>query len=55
MMFTAAGQTACMMVLASRVHNGTKSAGEAAASMLFLFHTFFAIGWLAMYLMYLLC
>ena len=49
MMFSAAGQTACMIVLTVTVQNGGKSAGKGAASMLFLFNTFFAVGWLAMY------
>jgi Sugar (and other) transporter len=49
MLFSAAGQTICMAVLAITVHNGSKPAGEAAASMLFLFNTVFAVGWLAMY------
>jgi len=47
MLFAAAGQTACMIVLAVTVQNGGVSAGKAAASMLFLFNTFFACGWLA--------
>jgi Sugar (and other) transporter len=53
MLFAAAGQTACMIVLAVTVQNGGVSAGKAAASMLFLFNTFFACGWLAMY--FLIC
>jgi hypothetical protein len=51
MLFAAAGQTACMIVLAVTVQNGGVSAGKAAASMLFLFNTFFACGWLAMYIL----
>src|SRR5271154_5505072 len=49
MMISAAGQTACMIVLNVTVQNGGKPAGKGAASMLFLFNTFFAVGWLAMY------
>ena len=44
----AAGMGTCMIVMAVTVHEGTKTAGKVAASMLFLFLTFFSVGWLAM-------
>ena len=47
MLFAAAGQCACMAILAGTVANGTKSAGYVATVMLFLFNFFFAIGLLA--------
>lgn len=48
MLMAAAGQIICMIVLAVTVHDGSKSAGNGAASMLFLFNKFFACGWLTM-------
>jgi hypothetical protein len=47
MLFAAAGQCACMAILAGTVANGTKSAGYVATVMLFLFNFFFAVGLLA--------
>lgn len=47
MLFAAAGQCACMAVLAGAVANGSKSAGIVAIVMLFLFNFFFAVGLLA--------
>lgn len=47
MLFAAAGQCACMAVLAGTVSNGSKSCGIAAAVMLFMFNFFFAVGLLA--------
>lgn len=47
MLFAAAGQCACMAILAGTVSNGGKSAGIVASVMLFLFNFFFAVGLLA--------
>jgi hypothetical protein len=47
MLFAAAGQMACMAILAGTVSNGSKSAGYVATVMLFLFNFFFAVGLLA--------
>ncbi|KAI1085299.1 sugar transporter STL1 [Whalleya microplaca] len=47
MLFAAAGQCACMAILAGTVANGSQSAGLAATVMLFLFNFFFAVGLLA--------
>ncbi|TVY51039.1 Sugar transporter STL1 [Lachnellula cervina] len=47
MLFAAAGQCACMAILAGTVSNGSKSAGYVATVMLFLFNFFFAVGLLA--------
>ncbi|RDW91960.1 MFS sugar transporter-like protein [Coleophoma crateriformis] len=47
MLFAAAGQCACMAILAGTVANGSKSAGYVAIVMLFLFNFFFAVGLLA--------
>ncbi|PQE08091.1 putative sugar transporter protein [Rutstroemia sp. NJR-2017a BVV2] len=47
MLFAAAGQCACMAILAGTVANGTKAAGYVATVMLFLFNFFFAVGLLA--------
>lgn len=47
MLFAAAGQAACMAVLAGTVSDGGHSAGIVAVVMLFLFNFFFAIGLLA--------
>ncbi|KAH8649135.1 sugar transporter STL1 [Xylariales sp. PMI_506] len=47
MLFAAAGQGACMAILAGTVSNGSKSAGIVAIVMLFLFNFFFAVGLLA--------
>ncbi|KAH6684041.1 general substrate transporter [Halenospora varia] len=47
MLFAAAGQCACMAILAGTVSNGSKSAGVVAIVMLFLFNFFFAVGLLA--------
>lgn len=53
MLFAAAGQGACMAVLAGTVWNGGHEAGLAATVMLFLFNFFFGVGllgtaWLCM-------
>ena len=47
MLFAAAGQMACMAILAGTVSNGSKGAGYVATVMLFLFNFFFAVGLLA--------
>ncbi|KFY67099.1 hypothetical protein V496_01753 [Pseudogymnoascus sp. VKM F-4515 (FW-2607)] len=47
MLFAAAGQCACMAILAGSVSTGTKSGGIVAIVMLFLFNFFFAVGLLA--------
>lgn len=47
MLFAAAGQCACMAILAGTVSNGSASAGIVASVMLFLFNFFFAVGLLA--------
>ncbi|KAF1989914.1 general substrate transporter [Aulographum hederae CBS 113979] len=47
MLFAAAGQCACMAILAGTVAEGSKSAGIVAIIMLFLFNFFFAVGLLA--------
>ncbi|EED17669.1 MFS sugar transporter, putative [Talaromyces stipitatus ATCC 10500] len=47
MLFAAAGQCACMAILAGTVHDGGKAAGIVAIIMLFLFNFFFAVGLLA--------
>lgn len=47
MLFAAAGQGACMAVLAGTVSDGGVAAGYVAAVMLFLFNFFFAVGLLA--------
>ncbi|KAF2492525.1 general substrate transporter [Lophium mytilinum] len=47
MLFAAAGQGACMAILAGTVANGSSSAGIVAIIMLFLFNFFFAVGLLA--------
>ncbi|KAK7403002.1 hypothetical protein QQX98_011243 [Neonectria punicea] len=47
MMFAAAGQCACMAILAGTVSDGSASAGIVATVMLFLFNFFFAVGLLA--------
>ncbi|KAJ8102353.1 general substrate transporter [Lipomyces tetrasporus] len=55
MLFGAVGQAATMAVLTGTAHaadNGNTSAGIAAATFLFVFNTFFAIGWLGMTWLY---
>lgn len=47
MLFAAAGQCACMAILAGTVSNGGHAAGIVAVVMLFLFNFFFAVGLLA--------
>ncbi|OOF98298.1 hypothetical protein ASPCADRAFT_513846 [Aspergillus carbonarius ITEM 5010] len=47
MLFAAAGQCACMAVLAGTVYDGGHAAGIVATIMLFLFNFFFAVGLLA--------
>jgi len=44
MLFAAAGQCACMAILAGTVYDGGRSAGIVATVMLFLFNFFFGIG-----------
>ncbi|KAK9326081.1 general substrate transporter [Lipomyces orientalis] len=55
MLFGAVGQAATMALLTGTAHaadNGNTSAGIAAATFLFVFNTFFAIGWLGMTWLY---
>lgn len=47
MLFAAAGQCACMAILAGTVSDGSHASGIVATLMLFLFNFFFAIGLLA--------
>lgn len=47
MLFAAAGQCACMAILAGTVSDGGAAAGIVATVMLFLFNFFFAVGLLA--------
>lgn len=47
MLFAAAGQGACMAILAGTVWDGTHTSGLVATVMLFLFNFFFAVGLLA--------
>ncbi|KAI0199870.1 hexose carrier protein [Astrocystis sublimbata] len=47
MLFAAAGQAGCMLVLAATVAHGSKAAGVVAVVVLFLFNFFFAVGLLA--------
>ncbi|RYC56126.1 hypothetical protein CHU98_g10093 [Xylaria longipes] len=47
MLFAAAGQASCMVILAGTVSNGSKPAGIIAIVALFLFNFFFAVGLLA--------
>lgn len=59
MLFAAAGQCACMAILAGTVSDGSASAGIVATVMLFLFNFFFAVGllaipWLRMFILPLL-
>lgn len=54
MLFAAAGQCACMAILAGTVYDGGHDAGLVATVMLFLFNFFFGIGllgvaWLCMF------
>lgn len=48
MLFGAAGQAICMCILAGTTSHPSYGTGIAAAAMLFLFNTFFAVGWLGM-------
>jgi len=48
MLFGAAGQAMAMAVLAGTTSTVTKSSGIAAAVFLFVFNSFFAVGWLGM-------
>ena len=52
MMFGAAGMSGCMIILAITDSIGTNKAGIASTVFLFLFNTFFAIGWLGMTWLY---
>lgn len=47
MLFAAAGQCACMAILAGTVWDGGHAAGLVATVMLFLFNFFFGVGLLA--------
>ena len=48
MLFGAVGQACCMAILAGTTAHLSYGTGIIAALMLFLFNTFFAIGWLGM-------
>ena len=52
MLFGAAGQAFSMMMLAIMDSVGGKKAGIVGALFLFIFNTFFAIGWLGMTWLY---
>ncbi|KAK9235007.1 general substrate transporter [Lipomyces kononenkoae] len=55
MLFGAVGQTITMAILTGTAHmadNGNSQAGIVAAAFLFVFNTFFAIGWLGMTWLY---
>jgi hypothetical protein len=52
MIFGAAGQAMSMAVLAGTTSNLTSGNGVAAAVFLFVFNSFFAIGWLGMTWLY---
>ena len=56
MLIGAAGMSASMAILAATnyalVYHGNQSAGYAQAAFLFIFNTFFAIGWLGMTWLY---
>lgn len=52
MLFGAAGQAASMIVLAVMTKIGGTTPGIVAAAFLFIFNTFFAIGWLGMTWLY---
>ncbi len=46
MIWASAGQSLCMMTMATTAHDGSSSAGVIAAVTLFLCNIFFALGWL---------
>lgn len=52
MLFGAAGQSASMIILAVMTKIGGTTPGIVAAAFLFIFNTFFAIGWLGMTWLY---
>ena len=52
MLFGAAGMSFSMIILAVMTKIGGKGAGIVAALFLFIFNTFFAIGWLGMTWLY---
>ncbi|KIW28029.1 uncharacterized protein PV07_07719 [Cladophialophora immunda] len=52
MLFGAVGQSASMIVLAVMTNIGGKGPGIVAAMFLFIFNTFFAVGWLGMTWLY---
>ena len=52
MLFGAAGQSASMIILAVMTKIGGKTNGIVAAAFLFMFNTFFAVGWLGMTWLY---
>jgi predicted MFS family arabinose efflux permease len=52
MLFGAAGQAMSMAVLAGTTSVKSKSLGIAAATFLFVFNSFFAVGWLGMTWLY---
>jgi hypothetical protein len=53
MLFGAAGQSASMVILAVMTKIGGTTPGIVAAAFLFIFNTFFAVGWLGMTWLYL--
>lgn len=52
MLFGAAGMSASMIILAGTTSHPSSGNGIAAATFLFIFNTFFAIGWLGMTWLY---
>jgi hypothetical protein len=52
MLFGAAGQSASMVILAVMTKIGGTTPGIVAAAFLFIFNTFFAVGWLGMTWLY---
>lgn len=52
MLFGAAGMSASMIILAGTTSHPSTGNGIAAATFLFIFNTFFAIGWLGMTWLY---
>lgn len=52
MLFGAVGMSASMAILAGTTSHPSSSTGVAAATFLFIFNTFFAIGWLGMTWLY---
>lgn len=52
MLFGAAGQAASMAVLAATTAFPSKTNGAVSAAFLFIFNSFFAVGWLGMTWLY---